>query len=89
MFVIFLCSCCSCCSCCVVLVVLVVRHLVDVLDVLHVLVVLLDVSVRYRSVARSVVLARPSEWNNLPLLRSSLDAKTTKKSSIWCVDSVG
>ena len=86
MFVIFLCSCCSCCSCCVVLVVLVVRHLVDVLDVL---VVLLDVSVRYRSVARSVVLARPSEWNNLPLLRSSLDAKTTKKSSIWCVDSVG
>ena len=79
MFVIFLCSCCSCCSCCVVLVVLVVRHLVDVLDVLDVLVVLLDVSVRYRSVARSVVLARPSEWNNLPLLRSSLDAKTTKK----------
>ena len=62
------------------------RHLVHVLDVV---VVLLEGSVSYRSVARFVVLARPSEWNNLPLLRSSLDAKTTNKSSNWCIDSVG
>ena len=59
----------------VVLVVLDVRRLLDVLDVL---VVLLDVAVSYRSVARSAVLLRPSECKNLPLLRSSLNAKSTK-----------